>query len=476
MNEKTGRYSFVTADPYLIFRSKGETVELSLPATPAGKYGKRAAMKRKPLQKLRELMSNYRTARIPGLPPFTGGAIGFLSYDFVRQFEKLPQRAVADLDIPEAYFIFVDQVIAFDHILNKAWVIVNPGAREQEMGFRKPDPDQGERLYDEAAERLTALSSKLMETRAGEDGPLSEDAPHRLKLEPNMTQAEFESMVKRCKEYISAGDIYQANLSQRLSVPLGEVDPLRLYTVLREINPSPFAAYLDFEGVTLRQADCGHQRLGSMAPRRSLTAGQQFRCWTRGAGRLYFGVYRRLGALEHDSLVLEGDESRVATPEDVAAELRAGISSTRGVADRYADAGDRIERDGAPRRRGRFCNRHFRGSRFGYPRAARGTARIPPRAAGRTDHTAYPRRQLRSVPSDAEMHLKGPRKSSRLPHPASRRRGIEAIQSASPELAQWLAAEYAQSRKAKWPGGSPKMKREWPGFSSRAKWPRTSRS
>ncbi len=151
MNDRIGRYSFVTADPYLIFKSRGDVVELSLPSTPLGKYGRRASMNRKPLVKLRELLANYRTARVDGLPPFTGGAVGFFSYDFAHQIEKLPRRALVDIDIPEAYFVFVDMVIAFDHILDKAWVIVNPGAREQEMGFRKPEPDQWGRLYDEAA-------------------------------------------------------------------------------------------------------------------------------------------------------------------------------------------------------------------------------------------------------------------------------------------------------------------------------------
>ncbi len=86
VNERTGRYSFVTADPYLVFRSAGDMVELDWTAAPPGKYGKRAAMRRKPLQKLRELMANYHTGRIEGLPPFTGGAVGYFSYDFVHQF------------------------------------------------------------------------------------------------------------------------------------------------------------------------------------------------------------------------------------------------------------------------------------------------------------------------------------------------------------------------------------------------------
>ncbi len=210
-------------------------------------------MKRKPLLKLRELLNNYRTERIAGLPPFTGGAVGLFSYDFVHQFENIPRNAADDLDIPEAYFIFVDLVVAFDHILNKAWIIVNPGAREQELGFRRPEPGQWGRLYDEAASRLTA-TARMLDTAAAEHGsderkPAGEGSPPALVS--NMTREAFESMIVRCKEYIAAGDIYQANLSQRFSAEVGKADTLRLYKILRSINPSPFAAYLDFGDLQL---------------------------------------------------------------------------------------------------------------------------------------------------------------------------------------------------------------------------------
>jgi len=253
INEKIGRYSFVAADPYLIFRSHGDSIELDLPAAPKGKYGKRATMKRKPLQKLRELLSNYRAERVPGLPPFIGGAIGFFSYDFVHQFEKLPRKAKDDLAIPDSNFIFVDRVVAFDHILNKAWVIVAPGAREQELGFRRPEHDQWPELYDKAVERVNALVN-LLEGSVKEEAQLHTGAsgsPGQHPLSPRLTQTEFESMVRQCREYIAAGDIYQANLSQRFSAPVYDADPLRLYKVLRSINPSPFAAYLDFNGLQL---------------------------------------------------------------------------------------------------------------------------------------------------------------------------------------------------------------------------------
>ncbi len=205
VNETTGRYSFVTGDPYLICKSSGETIEVSLPKTPDGKFGRRASMRRKSLTKLRELLSNYRTERIAGLPPFTGGAVGFFSYEFARRIEKLPQQVVNDLHIPEAYFIFVDAVVAFDHMHNKAWLIVNPGAREQEMGFRKPEEGQWGRLYDEACMRLEAIGRELLsfEQQSAPTGPRRD----RASLEPYMSRERFESMAHRCKEYIAAGDI-----------------------------------------------------------------------------------------------------------------------------------------------------------------------------------------------------------------------------------------------------------------------------
>jgi len=252
VNGRTGRYSFVTADPYLIFRSHGDTVDLDWMAAPQGKYGKRASLKRKPLPKLRELMANYRTERVGGLPPFTGGAVGYFSYEFVHQFEKLPRTALDDLGIPEACFLFVDLVVAFDHIADKGWVIVNPGAREQEMGFRKPEPDQWGRLYDEAAERIKAVSGRLSAFSVDRiDRHRSGSGNSGIRLEPFLTQQRFETMVRQCKEYIAAGDIYQANLSQRFSAKIGDRDPLRLYEVLRGINPSPFAAYAEFGGLTV---------------------------------------------------------------------------------------------------------------------------------------------------------------------------------------------------------------------------------
>jgi anthranilate/para-aminobenzoate synthase component I len=120
------------------------------------------------------------------------------------------------------------------------------------MGFRKPEQDQWGRLYDEAKNKIIALSSKLAAKVNEGTVPLSEKSvPGRFILTPNMTKGQFESMVVQCKEYIAAGDIYQANLSQRLSASIDDADTLRLYAILRDINPSSFAAYLDFGDLQL---------------------------------------------------------------------------------------------------------------------------------------------------------------------------------------------------------------------------------
>ena len=148
--------------------------------------------------------------------------------DFVRQFEKVPASAKPDLDIPEAYFLFVDMVIAFDHVQGRSWIIVNPGAREQEMGYRRPEADEWGMLYDRAVERLGRFRAKLATHAADAIAPARAGTP-RFQPVPTITRQDFESMVARCKEYIAAGDIYQANLSQRFSVPIGGEDPLRLY-------------------------------------------------------------------------------------------------------------------------------------------------------------------------------------------------------------------------------------------------------
>ena len=234
---KIGRYSYVGTAPYMVFRSNGDEVVVE-------RDSRRATLARPPLAKLRELMSNYRVSRVPGLPPFTGGAVGFFSYDFVHNFESLPRRAVDDLGIPDACFGFYDLVVAYDHVEGGLYIMANPGAAGRGFGYVLPDAEGWAAAYDLSVEKIKEAWSRLRTAP-----PVAAPPAGRLggvSAEPKMSRGGYEDMVRRTKEYIAAGDIFQANLSQRLTAPVAGVDPWDIYLALREVNPSPFACFIDF--------------------------------------------------------------------------------------------------------------------------------------------------------------------------------------------------------------------------------------
>lgn len=248
---RIARYSFIAFDPYLAFEVKDGEVLISGQRSPTvgaeaavrdqGKTDPASAVSfRPPLERLKELVSAYPQKALPELPPFQGGAIGMLSYDFVRYIENIPGNAIDDLRIPDAHFLLADKVIAFDHLAKKAWLVISPGARDMELGYKDlSDIDWG-RAYDFAEEELGVKESKVNSIT-----PELRDSS-TLKLNYEMSKEQYMDIVRRAKEYISAGDIFQANLSQRIAARIGSRDPLEIYKVLRDINPSPFAAYADF--------------------------------------------------------------------------------------------------------------------------------------------------------------------------------------------------------------------------------------
>jgi len=233
--ENIGRYSFICMEPYLSFGVKDGNVEVEC-------QGRKTVSFRKPLQRLKELITAYRQEEVPDLPPFQGGAAGMFCYDFVRYFEKLPETAVDDLDMPDAHFFMYDRVISFDHKFNRSWILVCPGARDTVLGFSEIVRSRDELEAEASAEldRIERIIASPVNAGNPADKPL---------LNPGIVhqtgKEEYMSMVRRAKEYIAAGDIFQANLSLRLSAEIGGLDPLRIYAILRKINPSPFAAYMD---------------------------------------------------------------------------------------------------------------------------------------------------------------------------------------------------------------------------------------
>ena len=234
--ESIARYSFVCIEPYLCLKVTDEGIEIDV-------EGRKTVSQRPPLARLRELIDSYRQETIDGLPPFQGGAAGLLTYDFVHYIEKLPRAAKDDLGVPYAHFYMFDRVVSFDHLARRAWVIVCPGARENALGYSELVKTEDD-LLGEAKENLDRICRRL-------EGPAVTTSSSNLPSAPIVIAQDVEkdaymSIVRKVKDYIASGDIFQANLSLRVSAPLGGRDPWRLYEILREINPSPFACFGDF--------------------------------------------------------------------------------------------------------------------------------------------------------------------------------------------------------------------------------------
>jgi aminodeoxychorismate synthase component I len=173
---------------------------------------------------------------------FTGGAVGYFSYDASRHIEELPDTAENDLELPDAVFMFCGIFMVFDHV-----------ARTAEITVTADDGDPNA-AYGEARDRVNGLIEKM-------NGPAPAPEPRRggkLAWESNFTKAEFCEAVERAKEYIRAGDVYQVNLSQRLKAAV-ESSPFEIYSELRRLNPSPFAGYFDFGDWQL--VGCSPERL-----------------------------------------------------------------------------------------------------------------------------------------------------------------------------------------------------------------------
>ena len=219
---KTSRYSFIGITPKIIIRNKGKEIKvLHSNNTESVSCGN-------PFETVRGLLKKREVLHPGDIPPFAGGAVGYFGYDIVHLFEKLPHRAQDDLQLPDMVLMIVDVIIAFDHMRKKGWIIViQDGSDERGDGCREQ--------MEEIERRMRKRAVPIDPGRSGV----------RIKMVSNLTQKEYIDMVRRCKEYIAAGDIFQANLSQRLSVQIKGVDPLRIYGILRKVNPSPFSAFID---------------------------------------------------------------------------------------------------------------------------------------------------------------------------------------------------------------------------------------
>jgi anthranilate/para-aminobenzoate synthase component I len=242
--EKIGRYSFAGFDPCLVFHSRNGVIGTE-PAWNDGLFYKR------PLRALKNILYSYSQEPFVHLAPFQGGLVGLLGYDFVQYLENLPRNAADDLRMPDSRFLLIDKLIAFDHVARKCSVIVCPGVRDSLGLATVRGTVDWSQEYDKAELDIAKIREtvKRQQARVSTEMPVYINARRPLRnvdIIYEMKKREYMEIVKRAKEYIAAGDIFQANLSQRLSATLGEKSPWSLYRILSDINPSPFAAFLDF--------------------------------------------------------------------------------------------------------------------------------------------------------------------------------------------------------------------------------------
>jgi anthranilate synthase component 1 len=226
--EQVGRYTFIGLHPFKRIVARGRAITVT--------EGKRVTETEADVfDVLRKALSGHKAARLKGLPPFTAGAVGFFSYDAVRQIERLPELAADELGVPDACLLFFDEVLAFDHVRKEIWLVVTANVTKDNKG--KPGD-----AYDNAVARLRKLEKRLaaalpkVHTKRGSG---------KLKVKHRTSRKSYLAAVARTKEYIAAGDIFQAVLSQRFDVEPG-ADSFQVYRALRTVNPSPYMYFLRF--------------------------------------------------------------------------------------------------------------------------------------------------------------------------------------------------------------------------------------
>ncbi len=238
--ETLGRYSFLGTKPLLVMQSRRNEVTIE---RSDGGPTERITLKegRDPLHILEREMKRFQFVASPALPRFCGGMVGYLGYDLVRFFEpRLPDQTTDDLQLPDSQLMLTDVLLIFDHVQRNIKVLCNAHVT-----------DNPRRAYDEAAAKIEATIAQLTrnELRAYEPSPLS-PPPSERGISSNFTKEDFEEAVRRCKDYIAAGDCIQIVLSQRFETDLN-VDTFDVYRALRSINPSPYMFYLTFGDVRL---------------------------------------------------------------------------------------------------------------------------------------------------------------------------------------------------------------------------------
>ncbi|MGC2745787.1 MAG: anthranilate synthase component I [Candidatus Angelobacter sp.] len=229
--EKIGRYTFLGARPYMILRARGRQITIE-------RHGKKTQQEGNAFKILDGLLREHTPAAVPGLPPFTAGAVGFFAHDAVRQIEKLPVIAKDDLQIPDCNLMFFDRLLAFDHVRHEIFIIAT-------ADVRRHSPKQA---YAQAVRDIAKIEKQLSAPLPAKYLRAPKPKTGKVKVAVSVSKKHFIRTVEKIKQYIMAGDVFQAVPSLRLELQPG-VEPLNIYRALRRVNPSPYMYFLRMQGL-----------------------------------------------------------------------------------------------------------------------------------------------------------------------------------------------------------------------------------
>jgi anthranilate synthase component 1 len=223
--ENIARYSFLGSNPSLIFKSKGKNIEII-----KGKRTEKFITKTDPLDELKKILNQFKFVKLKELPRFCGGLVGYIGYDLVRFFEKLPDKNTDDLKLPDSLFLLTDTILIFDHAQHTLKIISN--------AYCQHNPTES---YQEAIKKIRQIEKELSANKVRTKNKKYKIIS--LPITSNFKKNDFKNGVLKAKKYISRGDIIQTVLSQRFKIPLKN-KPIEIYRTLRSINPSPYMYYL----------------------------------------------------------------------------------------------------------------------------------------------------------------------------------------------------------------------------------------
>lgn len=229
--EKWARYSFLGSNPSKVIKGWGKKIEIK-------ETGKKPLIfeTEDPVEVLKKELSVYKPVDVPGLPRFSGGLVGYMGYDMVRFFERVPDRKRPGLDLPDMFFMLADTMLIFDSLKQKIKIVSNVHL----------DVKSSTKAYKEAVEKIDSITERLRSSkiRSQKSEVKTKNIYKKNFVSSFKTQEAFEDAVLKSKEYIAAGDIFQVVLSQRFERK-SDVEPFDIYRALRVINPSPYMYFIN---------------------------------------------------------------------------------------------------------------------------------------------------------------------------------------------------------------------------------------